>query len=262
MKISFINDEFSEDIDECIDFCSAFNIEYIELRKISGNNIANISSQEIINIKNKLSKHNIHVSCIASPFLKWKQNEASSEFGFKKLNDDNHYLTKLQNFAEILDAPNIRIFSYLKDTNFNINSFSKYLLYLDKQMEISNKKLLLENEPVCNISTISALYNIFLRNNFQHIEPLIDLGNAFSVHENINNTELNTLIEKCNYYHIKDYSKRRNNFITLGEGDIKFKQILRHKMAKENIFLSLETHTKKTLDVQNSLLMLRTFIDD
>ncbi len=258
MTLSFINDEYSEDILECIHFCKKHNLHNIELRKINGQNILNIKDTDIKRIALLLNENNIRVSCIASPFLKWdkKNNQTLSDFSFYKYEDDAYYLNKLIQIANIFSTSNIRIFSYIKSTDFDMSNFVDYLKRVDKFLEQKNKNFLLENEPVCNVSHIHHLYTLFNENKFKHIFPLIDLGNAYFSKENINKDELEFLKTICFYYHIKDFNGEQKCYVLLGKGDINFFDLVIKKMRKDS-FLSLETHTKKKEDVEISLNELR-----
>jgi sugar phosphate isomerase/epimerase len=258
MKISFINDEFSDDIYQCIDFCHKNKIEYIELRKINGTNIANLTAAEISNIAKVLKQNKINVSCIASPFLKWNlSGDANNDFNFKKSHSDQEYLDFLQDVAVEFGTQNIRIFSYLKDVAFDFDHFSNYLHRIDNSLGNSNIKLLLENEHICNISTINDLYCFFNMNSFKNISPLVDLGNS---RENIVSvTELKNVAETCHYYHIKDYSNASGGYVSLGQGDIDFEYLI--KIAPIDSFLSLETHTGKGVDLENSFFKLKEMLN-
>lgn len=258
MTLSFINDEYSENISECIHFCKKHNVHHIELRKINAQNILNIKDIDIEKIALLLSKNNIRVSCIASPFLKWdrKNNQTSSDFNFYKHKDDVYYLNKLIQIADIFSTNNIRIFSYIKSTDFDMSNFVDYLKRVDEFLEQKNKNFLLENEPICNISHIHHLYTLFHENKFKHIFPLIDLGNAYFLEEAIDRNELEFLKKSCFYYHIKDFNGEQKCYVPLGKGNINFFDLVIKKMRKDS-FLSLETHTKKKEDVEISLNELR-----
>ena len=68
MEISFINDEFSDNIDEAISFAKKNKLKYIELRKINGKNIVDLPSDEIYSLSEKISSAGILVSAISSSF--------------------------------------------------------------------------------------------------------------------------------------------------------------------------------------------------
>lgn len=258
MKISFINDEYSEDIHRCIDFCRAKDIRYIELRKIDGKNIANLEKQQIEEIAEVLRKNDIQVSSIASPFLKWDNDRIpADDFKFKIFGTNKECLDSLIEYANILGTSNIRIFSFLKNVFFNVKFFAGYLHKLDDYIEKKHINLLLENEPVCNIATIYDLYTFFRIYKFNNIFPLIDIGNC---RQNVvSKQELDVVAQSCFYYHIKDYSKKSNMYVALGDGDMDFDYLL--NIAKNDSFLSLETHTGNQKDFITSVQILKDMLN-
>ena len=115
MEVSFVNDEFSSNIDEVIAFARKNGLKYVELRKINDKNIVDISLKEASELSVKLSSSGILVSAIASPFLKWSLNKNDFSIMGENVASEEEYFTKLMDLADIFGAPNIRMYSYLKE---------------------------------------------------------------------------------------------------------------------------------------------------
>src|SRR3989338_4087676 len=89
LKITTINDEISDSLNETIEFLKLHKIKYVELRTIHKKNLVDYSLGEVKNIRKLLSHHGISVSAFASPLFKWypdNNKEESQEkvdtFGF------------------------------------------------------------------------------------------------------------------------------------------------------------------------------------
>lgn len=71
LKITTINDEISDDLNEVIEFLKKCGIKYVELRTIQKKNLIDYSLSEVEKIRETLSKDGISVSAFASPLFKW-----------------------------------------------------------------------------------------------------------------------------------------------------------------------------------------------
>ncbi len=246
IKISIINDEISDDINEVVDFLKNHNLKYVEIRSFNKKNVGNINISELKKYANYFKKNNIKISCIASPLLKWNYLGGS-------VNNlaDNHFFLKNENsyesifkIADLFNTKYIRIFSFLKYQKFKISDIKSDIDKLILLAEKYNKILLIENEPVCNIDDINYLKKFieFFKSN--RIKILFDPGNLYKKGKSIDYDELLLIKDYIKYVHIKDYSFVSNDYSILGEGDINYKKffswIQREKI--KGLFFSLETH--------------------
>ena len=125
MQISFINDEISSNIDEALAFARKNKLRYIELRRIDGKDITELTPAEACALAEKITSAGILVSALSSPFLKWKENTRKFTFSGRKFDKETDYFTALMDLADIFGAPNIRIYIHI----------SKMTAYLLKKSE-------------------------------------------------------------------------------------------------------------------------------
>lgn len=261
MEISFVNDEFSENIDEALAFAKKNGLRYIELRKINGKNITELSKNDAFALAEKIASAGILVSAIASPFLKWRLNESSFTFWGEPVASENEYFTNLMDLADIFGAPNIRIYSYLKQENLSVEDLGQKLDAYSQQALERGISLLLENDGLCNIDTISKMHQLFTLYGFSNIFPLLDLGSMVALGDDFRPQELEDLINKCLYFHIKDYDAELKRFVVVGEGNVDYESLLANKLIDIETIFSLETATGHPEDLQMSFNMLQTWED-
>lgn len=267
-KISIISDEISNSIDDVIVFCERTGLHNVELRSVNGKNLMYHEAISLKKIAKKLSSHNINVSCIASPILKWEKSGVKTivrnynAHGFKESSIDYN---KVFETAKIFGSRNIRIFSYLKYKNFKIRDldleFNK-LINLAKKYKI---QLLLENEPICNIDTVKKLDIVIRHFNSPYLKALLDIGNLYEIGESLKTSDLKKLGDAIRYVHVKDYAFDEKRYKVLGEGDINYKKHIADLMsfAHKDIIYSLETHVgkNKKIDSENSVGELKNIIN-
>lgn len=261
MEISFVNDEFSDNIDEALAFAKKNGLKYIELRQISGKNVTELSKEEAFSLANKIASAGILVSAIASPFLKWKQNETDFNIFGQPVASETDYFISLMDLADIFGAPNIRIYSYLKQDDLTIDELG---IKLDAYSQLALDRgigLLLENDGLCNIDTIHKMHQLFATYSFSNIFPLLDLGTMLALADDFIPHELQDLIGMCLYFHIKDYDADLKRFVAVGDGNVDYENLLAEKLLENEAFFSLDTHTGYPEDLQMSLNILETWED-
>jgi len=272
-RISIINDEISDKTQEVISFLQKNKLHYVELRSFNKINIANTSLYSLSRHAKQFKKNKIEVSCIASPLLKWeyknkvprdiKKTQQVSHFYVKS--DDSY--EKIFKIADIFNTKYIRIFSYFKYSNFKITDLEVAIEQLIILAEKYDKILLMENEPVCNISNPSHLQKFINKYGGKRIKILFDLGNIYKQGEKLKYDELYKIKDYIAYAHIKDYSFKGKTYKALGGGDINYKKFISwiEKEIKHDFFYSLETHASSTNrfnDSEKSLKELRKYIKE
>ena len=255
MEISFVNNNFSDNIDEAISFAKKNNLKYIEIENINGKNITEHSFDELVAISSKISSQGLLVSCISTPFLKWKTTETNFKICGQHIDSEEEYFTNIMDIADIFGAPSIRIFSYLK-TDISIEDLAQKLDVYSQQALNRGIELLLENDGLCNIDTIHNMHQLFELYSFSNIFPLLNLGTTITIADNFNPQELQDLINNCQYFHLKDYDSELKRNVVIGEGDVDYETILADKINDNSTFVSLDPSTGYPEDLQMSLNML------
>ncbi|PIR87585.1 MAG: hypothetical protein COU10_03880 [Candidatus Harrisonbacteria bacterium CG10_big_fil_rev_8_21_14_0_10_45_28] len=276
LKITTINDEISDSLNETIKFLKLHKIKYVELRTINKKNLIDYSLGEVKNIRKLLSHHGISVSAFASPLFKWYPDSSKEEsqekvdtFGFNprlSLPEKQNYITKAIAIAKVLDTRNIRIFSSLKtpSTKYSFISDSLFEFALSEAQK-EDITLLLENEPPCYIYKMSDVKHLSQKFAHKNLKIWFDVANFYKIREQVLLKNLEELKDNIEYFHLKDFDKN-GNYVALGEGVINYKRIIsdiRKVFGSKDIFLSIETHvrsdpkgaTKKSLQTLNKLLL-------
>ena len=259
MEISFINDEYSSNLEDSLRFAKKSNLRCIELRNINSRNICDFTLAEASEMAGKILSSGILVSSIASPFLKWSENEADFSICGQKVADEAEYFTKLMDLADIFGAPNINIYSYLKNDKTSMEDLGKKLdVYSQLALE-RGISLLLENDADCNISTISSMHQLLELYGFSNIFPLLNLGNTIAMADDFKPQELQDIINKCQYFHLKDYDAELKRNVVIGEGNIDYEDLLHDKLNDTDVIFSLATSTGYPEDLQMSLNLVQTW---
>lgn len=275
LKITTINDEISDDLNETIEFLKLHRVKYVELRTIRKKNLIDYSLDEVKSIHELLSRNGISVSAFASPLFKWypdnnkrKSQEKVDTFGFNphlNLAEKRNYIIKAIAVAKNLGTRHIRIFSSLKtpSTKYSFTSDPLFEFALSEAQK-EGMTLLLENEPPCYIHKMSDIKHLAQKFAHRNLKIWFDVANFYKIREQVFLKDLGVLKDSIEYFHLKD-SDRNDNHVPLGEGFINYKRIIsdiKKEFGNKDIFLSIETHvrsnpkeaTKQSLQTLNKLL--------
>ena len=262
MDISFVNDEFSDNLDEALRFAQKNGLKYIELRRINNQKITDFSKEKLFEFSSKLADNGLLVSAIASDFLNWSLEEKTLNILGQQADSEAEYFEKLMNIADIFGAPNIRIYSYLKDDKLSLEELGKKLDQYSQMALDRGITLLLENKKECNIFSVNSMHKLLELYNFSNIYPLLDLGEIVASGDNYNPQELQDIINNCLYFHIKDYDADLKRYVVLGEGHIDYDAIFTDKQNDKAVIFSLTPQTGYPEDLQMSLNMLVSSLDE
>lgn len=261
LKITTVNDEISDNLNEAIEFLKAYNIDYIELRTIRKKNLINYSLAEVKNIRKTLTKNGISVSAFASPLFKWypednregELQKGVDTFGFNPrlgLSAKRAYISKAIEIAKILGTHNVRLFSSLKIPSVKYSFVSDPLFsFALKEAQRAGVKLLLENELPCYVRRMNDVKDISQRFAKQNLGIWFDVANFYRIKEQVFRKDLEELKNAIGYFHLKDIDKAYN-YVPLGEGIINYKRIIsdiKEIFKNKDIFLSIETHVHSNL---------------
>jgi sugar phosphate isomerase/epimerase len=258
MEISFVNDEFSTNIDEVIAFAKKNSLKYVELRKINDKDIVDLSLKEASELSAKLSSSGILVSAIASPFLKWSSKKQDFSIMAENVASEEEYFTKLMDLADVFGAPNIRIYSYVKE-DISIEDLGKKLDVYSQMALDRGIALLLENDGLCNIDSVNKMHQLFELYNFSNIFPLLNMGVVVATGDDYKPQELQDLLNSCQYFHITDYDSELQRNVVVGEGDVDYAEILADKFNDICTIFSLEPHTGYPEDLQMTLNVFASY---
>ncbi|MBI5071687.1 Gfo/Idh/MocA family oxidoreductase [Candidatus Falkowbacteria bacterium] len=275
LRITTINDEISDDLNEAIEFFKLHKIKYVELRTIYNKNLINYSLDEIKSIRELLSRNGISVSAFASPLFKWYSENATEEsskkvdtFGFNphlSLVEKKNYIAKAIEVAKALGTQYIRIFSSLRTPSTKYSFASDHLFeFALSEAQKEGVTLLLENEPPCYIHKMNDIKRLAQKFAHRNLKIWFDVANFYKIREQVFLKDLETLKDSIEYFHLKDFDGN-SNCVPLGEGIINYKRIIsdiKKVFGDKDIFLSIETHvrsdskvaTKKSLQALNKLL--------
>jgi L-ribulose-5-phosphate 3-epimerase len=261
-QLSIINDEISDNIDECISFCIDNNIKYLDLRSIQGVNLVDIPVNEITIVANKINIANLKVINIASPLFKWYDNDSHQitskldNFKFNPLIPDEtkfQYIYKVIKICKIFKADSIRIFSILDDFKQNTKEFNftqsetNLLNQLVNLAKIQQINICIENEKVCRYFRKDDIMNFHKLNIPSYVTQLLDIGNVYEQGEAFTLDEIKKF-RNLDYAHLKDYDSKVRSYVPLGDGDIPY-DIFLPILIKNNpqLKFSLETHCKEKM---------------
>ena len=258
MELSFVNSEFSTNIDEDIAFAKKNGLKYIELNKIGDKNVVDLKLDEALELSAKLSSSGILVSAIASSFLKWSSKKQDFTIMGESVVSEREYFVKLMDLADVFGAPNIRIYSYSKD-EMDLEELGKRLDVYSQLALDRGIALLLENDGLCNIDNVNKMHQLFELYNFSNVFPLINLGVVFATSDDYKPQELQDLVNTCQYFHITDYDSELKRNVVVGEGDVDYEEILADKFDDICTIFSLEPHTKYPEDLQMSVNVFASY---
>jgi sugar phosphate isomerase/epimerase len=242
MTLTGFADEISRDLEEQLDVLAIEEMSHIEVRKVNGKEIIDHSDEELAHVKERLQTRGFKVSSIGSPIGKYK------------IRDD--FAPHLQRFqralqvAEVLQAPNIRIFSFFIPDGENpaehrdeVLNRMKQLCHLAEQAGIT---LLHENEKHIYGDTGERCRDILETCGSPSLRSAFDPANFIQCGVDPMKDAYPLLKEHIGYIHIKDALKGNGQVVPAGDGDGGLRELIAELKSREyQGFLSVEPHLKK-----------------
>ncbi len=236
--VSGFADEFDSNLKAQVGGFKGLGIDYIEVRFINKKNIADLTEEEVKDLKAYLDVNNISVSAVGSPL------------GKVTLDDDmDEHLKKCERvfkYANILGSKFIRIFSFYahKDKEFCEASIKEVYDRLEKMVALSEKYSVVlchENEHGIYGETPEKCLEIF-KHFGGRLKCVFDMGN-FRLDGNDPIKAYEMLKEYIAYFHLKDVTVD-GIIVPFGMGDAKIEEILcmHAKTASEPFVISMEPH--------------------
>lgn len=260
MEISFINDEYSDNLEDALAFARKNQLKYIELRKINGKNVVDLTEEEASIYSAQIADAGVLVSSLVTPFLYWPMQQKEFKISGQHIDSEEEYFTKLMDLADIFGAQHLSIYSY-SDNSADIDELGNML---DKYSQMALERgivLLLNIDKQCNINNINKMHQLFENYNFSNIYPLIDTGKIIADQDDYKPQELQDIINTCHYFHISDYDDELKRYVVFGEGKLDFDDFLRDKKNDNYTILSLNPSTNHMEDLVMSLNQLQAWED-
>lgn len=262
LALAVIGDEIGPSLDEMISFCHEHEVRRLDMRTVGGRNLLSMTLDEVSGIARTIEKAGLQVPTFVSPLLKWPAEGKGAEGGTVDFAFDpadcpgEDPLVHAFDLAIMMGAGRIRVFSHLHYPGYRPQDlFGRYERLLDLALTYS-VTVEVENEPVCNIATVTDLAELFdsmaeamapnpLPPTFR---PLIDIGNAWAAGKPPSDAEIAALAPRTDLIHLKDRDSAAKRTVPLGDGDIPWARELERLLAAASkgsvreIVASIETH--------------------
>lgn len=237
-KISAFADEISDDLDAQIENLLANGVGYIELRGVWGKNVLALSEAEVREVKRRASGSGIGFSAVGSPLGKFPLDGNFSEQidGLKKALD----------YAQILEAPYIRMFSFYIPDEDPAAYRSQVLDWL-RQMIVEAEKtpiiLAHENEKGIYGDTGARCLDLYTSLQSPAFTGIFDFANFVQCGQHPYADCWFKLRPYTSYFHVKDALYGSGQVVPAGQGDGDVATILTEAFASGfDNFLTLEPH--------------------
>ncbi|MFD0713833.1 sugar phosphate isomerase/epimerase family protein [Paenibacillus sp. GCM10027626] len=158
-RLGVLTDEVSDNFIEALDWIAGQGLKYVEVRVIDGKNVADLSDEQLAEVRQQAEKRNIKISAVASPVFKCKLDPertvaAGDMFGQQEETVAAHFekLDRVMEIAKQLGTKRIRIFSFWREQDPAAHR-EEIVAHLRKAAAAAEREgilLLLENEPSCN----------------------------------------------------------------------------------------------------------------
>ncbi|WP_030237492.1 sugar phosphate isomerase/epimerase family protein [Streptomyces sp. NRRL S-350] len=247
-------DELGQNPDLGMDLAVSLGIRDLELRTAWGRNLLLADDDRLNGLRCDATARGLRVAALAAPLWKWCRPEATpgrvDSFGFPTQvapADRERWIDRALTVAQILGAPRVRVFSYLRVEPALTETLADDPLLpyaLDRARE-AGVRLLLENEPVCTVFRPDALLEILGKH--PELGLWLDLGNLHEVGQATAAT-VKELAPFTEYVHIKDWRAQPEGtleFCAAGSGDVPYLELLTAlEEVRAGLPYGLETHVK------------------
>ena len=232
IRLSAFADEASPMLDGQIEALKRNEIEYLEIRGVNGENIANISCENAKKYADQLRTSGIKVWSIGSPIGKVKIDSDLAEHRAR--------LCHICELANIFETDKVRMFSFFEAYGSREKVFSE----LSAMVEIAAEygvELYHENEKAIYGDTLERVLDIMA--NVRGLKFVYDPANFLEVGEDSKKT-LDALHSKTDYFHIKDVIAETHTLVPAGYGDGNIAELVARIGAGDDKVLTLEPHLK------------------
>lgn len=245
--ITGFSDEISEVTEEQFKHLNTLGIEYFEPRGIDGKNIAALSDEEVLVLKEKMQKYGIKVSSIGSPIGKIL---ITDDFEAHK-----EKLLRVIKIAKELGTKYIRVFSFFIPNDEEPSKYTDEVIFRMKEMtkiaEENDVILLHENEKGIYGDIAPRCLEILKAVNSPNLRAVFDPANFVQCGQKVYPEGYELLKDYVVYVHIKD-ANENGDVVPAGYGIGNVKDVLSAlKEAGYRGFLSLEPHLGSFKGLEN-----------
>ena len=228
IKICAFSDESASSLSGQISALKMNGINLTELRSVDGKNVSTFTFSESKEYASILNSEGIRVWSIGSPLGK-------VDIGC----DFTAYLDTVKKVCEtanIFGTDKVRAFSFFKAYNDRERVFD-YMNIMAETASVFGVRLYHENEKEIYGDTLSRVLDIM--KNVKSWKYVYDPANYIQVGENADDT-INALVDKTDYFHIKDVISDTGELVPAGYGDGKIEKLI-EKIDKDTV-LTIEPH--------------------
>lgn len=259
VKLSFINDEASQDFAVAIQIAKEFNLHGLELRSVWEKGPHELTDEEVKRIAMMLNEASLQCPCIASPFFK-------CDFG-----DEEQYKQHMQILRRCIDIAHqlgtelIRVFTFWRKEGQQPSWEAIADMFAEpiKLAESEGITLGIENEPSTNATNAAKVAELLSIINHPRVRAVWDPGNdVFDPDREVPYPDGYERIKSFMVHiHLKDgvwvAEEGRFEAVKLGEGEVDY--VGQFKALKNDGYegwLSLETHYRPKVALPEDIVQM------
>ena len=254
LALAVIGDEIGPSLDEMISFCGENDVRRLDMRTVGGRNLMGMSLDEVATVARTLEKAGLSIPSFVSPVLKWampgKETAGGKvDFAFDPATcpaDDP--LAHAFDVAIVLKARKLRVFTHLRYPGYQPADLIARFERLADLAATYSVDVEIENEPVCNVGSVSelaAFFSAYPEPRPATLRPLVDIGNSWAMGAPPNDADIGALAPYVDAIHLKDRDTTAKRTVPLGDGDIPWADELRRLLSgvkAPEVLASIETH--------------------
>jgi sugar phosphate isomerase/epimerase len=175
MHVSFITDEYSQDIGAALQFASENGIPRVELRSLWGKNCLALSSDECRALQELLTVHSaVKISGLDTFIFKGSWADPGI------LANGLSMAERACELAQLLGARFIRIFAFWKDAAPSLGHVATQIGHIGRMAQQCGLKILVENGTFSSVGTGGLLKALLTQVGQCNVQALWDAGNVIN----------------------------------------------------------------------------------
>ncbi len=151
-RLSILADEVSERFLEALDWAMLREFRYVELRRIDGTDVADLSDAQVARANHELEERRLRVSALASSLFRGALDPLRIPDGGEPVEAHFRKLPRVLRIAKALGTGRIRIFSFRREKQPERYA-ADIVRHLERAAGVAEREgvvLLLESDPACN----------------------------------------------------------------------------------------------------------------